>query len=628
MSARKGQGGRERKPAHPKRPQRAQRNLILVLGMHRSGTSALTGALGKLGVELGEELLESTDNNPKGYFENARVVAAQELLFDALRQPWHDPRALPDGWSDSSAAGRARDVLSGVVAELFAHADVVAVKDPRSCRVVPLWREVAARVHARAGAVLMVRHPSEVATSLQRRDGLSRSRAHLLWIRYLLDAERATRGMPRAFVSYEALLEDWRGEIGRIGNALGVALAQTAAATEIDQFLDASLRNHTAAQVGGDESPFASLAMALYALALRGAVDPGQVSATEFDAIAANVEKLAGHYFDAVEDCIAIELPLQMQDEMKRQGRDKARIDMALQLAALRELWRPAMIARAPGACKLYYREHSTKFIEARAVSAVPVALDDGLKVVFKLPAGSRVDHLRIDPDEVPGVFAVRSLSVGGVVIADLANRVTLVNELELPSATQAMLRFAALGEDPYFELDMRGCAQFAEPDGPALVELRYRSETVASELGAQVHDVGLRLRDTYETVLEQQRGLTDRVASTASEFALQVETLQQRLAGIDERATAFQTKMAALSEAMRAAVTSLQDAADQARDAQCTRIDRLGAEAVERDNALAVELAAVREHQATLLHWALRRSPRYWWRRLLGRRDRDGDTR
>lgn len=591
----------DRAPGPPRRPQRAKRNLILVLGMHRSGTSALTGALGRLGVELGKELLEPTDDNPKGYFENARVVAAQEELFEALRQPWHDPRALPDGWSDSTAAGRARDALTGVVGELFANADVVAVKDPRNCRVVPLWLEVAASVHARPGAVLMIRHPNEVAASLQRRDGLSRSRAHLLWIRYLLDAERATRGTPRAFVSYEALLEDWRGEIGRIGSALGLALVPAGATADMDQFLDASLRNHAAVQVVGDESPFESLAMALYALALRCAADPEHVAVAEFDAIGGDVDKSAAHYFDAVEDCIAIELPLQLEDELKRQGRDKTRIDMALQLAALRELWRPATIARAPGACKLYYREQSAEFIETRAVSADPVPLVDGLKAVFELPAGIRVDHLRIDPDEAPGVFAVRSLSVAGVAIADLVDRVTAVSELELPTAmTRAVVRFAALGEDPHFELDMRGCAQLAESDGTVLVELRYRPETVASELGALMRDVGLGL-----------------------------------LGGIDERAAAFHAEATALSGAMRSAVSSLQagvdrlvNAADQARDAQCTEIDRIGAEAVERDAILAVELAAIREHQAALLHWAQRRSPGYWWRRLLGRGDGDGDTR
>ena len=78
-------------------PQRA----ILVLGMHRSGTSAVTGALRLCGVELGTELMQPGSDNPKGFWEHAGVVAIHERLLAALERSWNDPRPLPADWLQS-----------------------------------------------------------------------------------------------------------------------------------------------------------------------------------------------------------------------------------------------------------------------------------------------------------------------------------------------------------------------------------------------------------------------------------------------------------------------------------------------------------------------------------------------
>jgi hypothetical protein len=67
-----------------------------------------------------------------------------------------------------------------------------------------------------------LRNPLGVVESLARRDGLSRSHAALLWLRYVVDAEIATRVMPRAVVSYEALLGDWRAAVDALSHRLGI----------------------------------------------------------------------------------------------------------------------------------------------------------------------------------------------------------------------------------------------------------------------------------------------------------------------------------------------------------------------------------------------------------------------
>ncbi|WP_222565222.1 hypothetical protein [Novilysobacter antarcticus] len=541
-------------------------------------------------------------------------MAAQETLFAAFHRPWHDPRPLPPNWRESAAADEARVALVPLLRDMFADADadadaaVAAVKDPRSSRVVPLWLDVAAQAGARPSALLMVRHPNEVAGSLHKRDGLSRSRAHLLWMTYLLEAERASRELPRAFVSYEALLADWRIEMDRMRKRLGVALlATTAVAEEIDGFLDVSLRNNQAERGGKPVSPFEPLALELYGLALHCAADPAGNRADEgFDAITAKLARVAAGYLDA---------PLRLEDELQRQALDQSRVDMSLQIAALRELWRPALPARMPGACRLYYRETSTPFNESRSLFADPVLMEDGQHVVFELPEGAKVEHLRIDPDDAPGAFAIWSLSIGGKVVEDLADRVNAMNEFALPvTSHRGGIRFAALGEDPHFELDVRGL-EWSHTDGPSQVEVRFRAETVLSEIAGYLKDSGQEIEHAQRDLGERQRRLTECV-----------ELLEQRLSKFGESAIGISNDVSLMEAATRSFHVALGEEIQNRR----TEHDRLQASLAHareelqathaQNEAVIAELESMREQQGVLLSWAQRRSLGYWWRRLRGR--------
>ncbi len=551
------------------------RNLILVLGMHRSGTSALAGTLHHLGVEVGSGLVEPTKDNPRGYFEDLATVVAQEALLEALGYRWHDPRPLPKDWLASDEASSARVSLLSVVDELFGSGRLAAVKDPRSCRLVALWREVAQEADVKLTSVLMLRHPSEVAASLHRRDKISRTRAFLVWSRYFLDAERETRGMPRAFVVYDALLENWRRETDRIGNTLGVEMPEVtdAIVAEVDEFLDVSLRNHAGASQGASSDPFEVLAMALYQLALDCIEGSATDTDSQFDQFAAQLDVLAQPYLEAVQDSVALEVQSQMEKELQAQGLNKARVDMALQLSTLSALWQPAAFSRRQGACKLYYRDGSTSFIEGRSVSVHPVVKLGTQTVVFELPPGVTVTHLRIDPNDAPGIFAVQSIRIRGNILADVQERVTGISEIKLPGSFMAPIRFAALGDDPHIELGVHDLGPLADPDGVIRIELKFRVETVASQISDQMQDV---------------------IFETQKEIGLAFDGVHTRQDGLDSDIVATREEIVGTRE----------------------EISRL------RD-----EIAVVRNGQNNMLAWAQRRSPRYWWNRILGRDDNNKKT-
>ena len=79
---------------------------LIVLGMHRSGTSAFSGVLNLLGVDLGAHLLPASNTNQSGYWEHEEIVAVHDRLLMALGSSWDDPSPLPPNWWNSEP-GRA-----------------------------------------------------------------------------------------------------------------------------------------------------------------------------------------------------------------------------------------------------------------------------------------------------------------------------------------------------------------------------------------------------------------------------------------------------------------------------------------------------------------------------------------
>ena len=244
MGTAQAQPGR-RRPADEGRADGRQLG-VLVLGMHRSGTSALTRLLALHGIALGDALLPAAADNPTGFWEHREVVALHERLLAALGRAWDDPRALPRDWLDHPAAREAQAGIGALLDREFAGHPAWAVKDPRLCRFVPLWRRAMAERGIDAVAVFALRHADEVAASLEARDGLPRGVGHLLWARYLLDALAGSEGMARHAIRYDALLADWQGAVQALVDATGLRLPHPADPDTVAAFLSPTLRHHAA----------------------------------------------------------------------------------------------------------------------------------------------------------------------------------------------------------------------------------------------------------------------------------------------------------------------------------------------------------------------------------------------
>lgn len=279
-----------------------RRTLVLVIGMHRSGTSTVAGALGILGATMPATGLGLSEDNPKGHFEPKEIVALHDRVLAAAGMHWWDWDKFPDVWYDSAAAQPFVDELVAIIRAEFGDAPLFVVKDPRTCKLLPLWRRAAALLNLNVAAVLPFRHPEEVARSLHARDRFPLPNTHMAWLRYVLEAERESRGMRRVFIRYEDLLVDGRLVMQRVVKTLQLRqLVQTEDSLyELDQFIEPDLRRSRAASPGIDHlHPWLRETMIVYG---RGTeMTMGTVETSILDKIHEEFGKACGAFVPALD---------------------------------------------------------------------------------------------------------------------------------------------------------------------------------------------------------------------------------------------------------------------------------------------------------------------------------------
>jgi hypothetical protein len=135
---------------------------------------------------------------------------------------WDDWRRLDPEWYKSPNAPIFRDRLRTVLQSEYEDKPLLAIKDPRICRFMPLFLSVLADMQIAPVALFSLRNPLEVAFSLRRRNGFPIGKSIALWLRHVLEAEYHSRGMLRQFVLYENLLRDWRSEMDLAADRIGI----------------------------------------------------------------------------------------------------------------------------------------------------------------------------------------------------------------------------------------------------------------------------------------------------------------------------------------------------------------------------------------------------------------------
>ncbi|WON72648.1 hypothetical protein [Nitrosospira sp. Is2] len=245
-------------------------NALIILGMHRSGTSLLTGLLSQVGVKMGRSLYAPQQGvNEKGFWEHEDIVDAHDELLLNLNSQWDDLLPLADTlgekWWETDLVKPFSNRLIGLVERDFKDAPVWALKDPRMCRLLPAWLPIFATRQIKATFICMNRNPFEVAGSLQKRDHFSREKALVLWLIHSLTAERHSRGLPRVFIDFDQVVTYPVGVLSKIAQeaSLVFPVPVDEAKKKIEEFVSPGLRHHKADTL---EPPQEGLALMAYDL--------------------------------------------------------------------------------------------------------------------------------------------------------------------------------------------------------------------------------------------------------------------------------------------------------------------------------------------------------------------------
>jgi hypothetical protein len=236
---------------------------VLVVGCHRSGTSAVSGALvamGLHGVDPGDRM-DDPASNPE-HWESLSAALLDERLLVGQGAAWDapPPEDAPPLLPDEATAAEAAAVMAGA----YPVPGPVVWKDPRVCLLLPFWR---ALLPGPVAAVFVWRQPLAVARSLQTRDGMALADGLALWERYNRSAALGLQGVDTYVLGYESLMADPAGELRRISGWLDGTghVTPPSGSWDVDgaaALIDGTLR-HQSSDRGADPSTLPSTHLAV-----------------------------------------------------------------------------------------------------------------------------------------------------------------------------------------------------------------------------------------------------------------------------------------------------------------------------------------------------------------------------
>ncbi len=255
---------------------------IVILGMHRSGTSVLTGLISLFGGYIGADAMSATEANPMGYFENNKVYTLNEKILKAHQTSWDTvsfsaQRIQPEHFR--ALVAEARQVIDSE----FRYVNTLLIKDPRMCLLFPIWEQALQEMNIRVKPVLVYRSPLEVAFSLQHRDELDIERGLLVWAHYLFSSESFSRQYPeRLVIEYDKDFRQLTTLLETLSQFLGVEVTDSIAERAV-QMYSPSLKHHTI-ELGNISGDLPAYLKDLIALLLQSGLN----STEKLDSLAAD----------------------------------------------------------------------------------------------------------------------------------------------------------------------------------------------------------------------------------------------------------------------------------------------------------------------------------------------------
>jgi hypothetical protein len=210
--------GKDNMSTHPnQRVDHSANKSVVILGMHRSGTSVMTRVINMLGLPLcdAKDFLSGPDN-PTGHWESASLMAINDQLLKLLGGKFDAPPRIEDGWEKYQDIANLYSEAASVFGRVYARSTWVW-KDPRTCITLPFWRTIWPDPPV---AVFVHREPLEISLSLGRRDGIGKAHCIALWERYARSGLHNAKGLPFVTVRFDEVMAHPVRAIGQLRHHL------------------------------------------------------------------------------------------------------------------------------------------------------------------------------------------------------------------------------------------------------------------------------------------------------------------------------------------------------------------------------------------------------------------------
>ena len=204
--------------AAPRRP------IVMVLGMHRSGTSLCSHVLSALGLDMSDDL-DVNPTNPKGHWERMEIVALHERILRLFNQSFDSPLhdfALPAAWWAQPQVAQVRREINGFLERRIGQTSF-GFKDPRTVRLMPMWHQIMSDLKLAPKIVYCLRNPAQVARSLQGRDGLTIEMGEYRWLTYNIDFFHYTKAAEFCTIEYESWFEEPQTNLTKLRRFLSIS---------------------------------------------------------------------------------------------------------------------------------------------------------------------------------------------------------------------------------------------------------------------------------------------------------------------------------------------------------------------------------------------------------------------
>jgi hypothetical protein len=223
--------------------------VIVVLGMHRSGTSVITRGLQVLGVELGDNLMPPYEgNNASGFWEDVDINALNIEMLHSLNSDWHFLTPIQPADVDTLSRNGYLQRAVELLQKKTATAKVFGFKDPRIAKLLSFWKKVFTDGQMSVDYVVVIRHPLSVRDSLAKRDGFDAEKSHFLWLEHVIGSLVGSDGENRVLVDYDTFMRTPETELTRIAKELELSVNTAELQKFQSEFLDHQLQ-HTIYQL-------------------------------------------------------------------------------------------------------------------------------------------------------------------------------------------------------------------------------------------------------------------------------------------------------------------------------------------------------------------------------------------